>query len=309
MEKIIIFGTGRRLDWLIEYKCLRGGEIIAFCDNDEKKQGLYIDGVEIIAPSKIKDYEYDAIYISTIKFFDEIKLQLLNEIGVQEEKIRNCMIYEGKYHAEFNFWRRKFYEEGGKFTNSHYKNMMLELAEEVDDRYMEGKIVADFGCGPRGSLAWTNVPLVKLGIDILANRYWDNFGNELAKHNMVYITSSETKIPLPDAYVDYLYIINSLDHVYNLDLMMKELMRILKPGGIFLANFNLNELKTDTEPQTLTEKVIKEFVKKNIELLLYKIVYPDGKEVHVDFNRNQFFTSFEINNNVVCKLLLRGKKL
>lgn len=25
MEKIIIFGTGRRLDWLIEYKCLRGG--------------------------------------------------------------------------------------------------------------------------------------------------------------------------------------------------------------------------------------------------------------------------------------------
>ena len=74
---------------------------------------------------------------------------------------------------------------------------------------------------------------------------------------MIYVQSSENVIPISTNYVDYLITINSLDHVYNLDLIAKELKRILKPNGILLAGFNLNEPETECEPQTLTIEKLK----------------------------------------------------
>lgn len=309
MEKVIVFGTGKRLEYLLEYSSfLKEKEIIAFCDNDVKKQGLLFNGIKIIHPNELMKYrecEYDSIYISSLKFFNEIKLQLMNDYKVPEEKIRDYMFYEGKYYGEFNYWRERFQEEGGRFLNSHYKEMMLNLAEEVDDKFMEGKVVADFGCGPRGSLAWTERPSIKLGIDILASKYWDYFGTELVKHKMLYITSSEKTIPLPDSCVDYLYTINSLDHVYNLEDMACELMRVLKPGGVFLAYFNLNEPRTDTEPQMLTEKLIKNLFEKYIKIISYRLEYPDGRKNYVDPGMNHFSN---VDGNAECKLLLKGEK-
>jgi hypothetical protein len=51
---------------------------------------------------------------------------------------------------------------------------------------------------------------------------------------------------------------NSMDHVDKLDVMSKELLRILKPGGVLLGSFNLDEEPTPTEPLVLTEELLRE---------------------------------------------------
>lgn len=308
MKKIIVFGTGKRLKMLLDnHSAWDGVEIMAFCDNNIEKQNQLFNNLKVIAPSELYKYEYDAIYISSEKFFDEIKMQLVNECNIPEDKIKLITVTEGKYYEELSYWKDKYECEGKKFKNSHYRELMLGIAEESDDKFMKGKVVADFGCGPRGSLAWTDRPLIRFGIDVLANKYLETFGDELIRHNMIYVTSSEAKIPMPDSFVDCLYTINSLDHVYDLEQMVSELMRILKPRGLFMASFNLNEPKTETEPQTLTEKVIRETVLKYIEVLSYRMAYKLEGDVYRNFRENNLIDTSD--DNIPCILWLKGKKL
>jgi hypothetical protein len=60
----------------------------------------------------------------------------------------------GRYKgtAELRFWKTRFEKEGRILTNDHYRKIMLAMAEEDDTSFLSNKIVADFGCGPRGSL-------------------------------------------------------------------------------------------------------------------------------------------------------------
>lgn len=81
--KVIIFGTG---------KLYRSGrynfsdmEIVAFADNDPAKWGTYLDGVPIISPDRISDYQYDYILLVTV-YYKEIYEQLL-QLGIAEETI------------------------------------------------------------------------------------------------------------------------------------------------------------------------------------------------------------------------------
>ena len=46
---------------------------------------------------------------------------------------------------------------------------MLAMAEEPTADFLAGKIVAAFGCGPRGSLVWAPNALLRIGIDVLAD--------------------------------------------------------------------------------------------------------------------------------------------
>lgn len=304
MEKIIVFGAGKRLEELLESGYMAQFEVLAFCDSDVKKQGMIIEGMRIISPDKINEYEYDAVYISTEKYFDEIKQKLVSSFKINPQSIRHFMI--GKCDSELMYWRKKFIEEGYQFQNKHYKKLMLNIAQETSDTFLDGKIVADFGCGPRGSLAWTDKPAIKLGIDVLAEKYLENFGDELVKHGMVYVTSSEERIPVPDAFVDCLFTINSLDHVANLEKMIFEIFRILKPGGILFASFNLNEPKTVCEPQSITEEIVQTQILKNFEIQSYRMAYKDVDNTYLNMWNNNLVASLE--NNKAGILWVRGQK-
>ena len=132
---------------------------------------------------------------------------------------------------------------------------MLAMADEPDDTFLAGKVVADFGCGPRGSLCWATQAKERIGIDILADKY-RRFGTD--QHPMRYVQCSETQIPLPDESVDVIFTVNALDHVVNLHAICRELRRILKPGGEIIGSFNLDEPACINEPQVLTEQRVRE---------------------------------------------------
>lgn len=256
MKKIIVWGTGRYSEEICERGCADKFEILAFCDNDSKKHGQLFREKKIVAPDEIRKMQFDAIYIASSIYYEEIKTQILKDKLAPESKIQTFVLVKDKYEGELAFWSVTFKKEGNHFKNASYKRRMLEIAGEEDDSFWADKIIVDFGCGPRGSLAWTKTPAVKIGVDVLTERYLEKFGDELIKQDMVYVTCSEDRIPIPDNYVDWLITINSLDHVDNLDKMIGELLRILKPGGQLLASFNLNEASAECEPQTLTEEIL-----------------------------------------------------
>jgi hypothetical protein len=58
--------------------------------------------------------------------------------------------------------------------------------------------------------------LMRIGIDVLVPRYVDEFPTEYTKHEMLYVTSTEKAVPIPDAFCDVIYSVISLDHVKTL---------------------------------------------------------------------------------------------
>lgn len=197
-----------------------------------------------------------------------IKTMLPGPVKKLLRPIRNRFIT--KDFAELSFWRSKLAFDNGTFSNSHYKKLMLGMAEESTDSFLKGKIVADFGCGPRGSLAWAKSASLRIGIDVLADRYADEFTTNIKSHGMIYLKSTEKVIPLPSELVDVMYTLNAIDHVNNFPIICAEIVRVLKPGGVFIGSFNLEEPASRCEPQQLNEQVIKENLLNNLEIQSYR---------------------------------------
>lgn len=158
-----------------------------------------------------------------------------------------------KEQAELGYWKRCFRKEGHTFQNGHYQSLLLAMAGESDDAFLRDLRIADFGCGPRGSLSWIDSSETKIGIDLLATAYLKHFFAVMKTHNMIYVNATEKLIPIPDAYLDIIFTLNAFDHVADIEIMAAELRRILKPGGELIGSFNLNEAKTKAEPNTLSE--------------------------------------------------------
>lgn len=180
-------------------------------------------------------------------------------------------LFVSKHDAELRYWKRCYRNEGHILENGFYRKLMLAIAQEADDSFLNNLVVADFGCGPRGSLAWISSTKEKIGIDVLTDRYRQTFPGLLEKHSMRYVTCSESSIPLPDASVDVMWTINSLDHVQNLQSMCKELRRILKSGGLLMGSFNLNNPPSKAEPQTLSEAMLKTTLFEQMEILSWRV--------------------------------------
>lgn len=210
--------------------------------------------------------------MSIRRYFAEITPKPIKQILISKQIIRSIFYWRvKKYESELDYWRSKLEIDKGQFKNSYYKRLMLAMSEEDSDDFVRGKIVADFGCGPKGSLVWANSALLRIGIDVLADRFADEFTDNITSHGMIYLKSTENVIPLPSAFVDVMFTINAIDHVDNFHLMCNEIIRVLKPGGQFIASINLEEYPSPTEPQQLNERIIEEELLNKLKVHFYKI--------------------------------------
>ncbi|GGN93178.1 TylF/MycF/NovP-related O-methyltransferase [Saccharibacillus kuerlensis] len=85
MKKIILCGAGDG-GLRAKYSLTQGFEVVAFTDNNPKKQGNTFLGKPIISPSEIKEWDYDYVVVSNIHG-DQVIPQLINEYGVSPDKI------------------------------------------------------------------------------------------------------------------------------------------------------------------------------------------------------------------------------
>ena len=205
-----------------------------------------------------------------------LKKYIPDSVKSKLQPLRRLLL--NKHAVELSYWRRVLESESGTFGNSHYRKIMLAMAEESSDDFVQGKIVADFGCGPCGSLVWAKSAALRIGIDVLADRYVDEFKNEVLSHGMIYLKSTEKAIPLPQSCVDIIFTLNAIDHVDDFSGMCAEIVRILKPGGIFIGSFNLEEPPSPCEPQRLSEDIIKNNLLNQLEIKSYRITIRGPKE-------------------------------
>ena len=152
-----------------------------------------------------------------------------------------------------------------------YEPIMLAIAEEENDDFLSGKIVADFGCGPRGSLSWAKSALTRIGIDVLVDRYADSFADVIKTHDMIYVKSTEKVIPIPSDFVDVMFTMNAIDHVDDFPTMCAEILRVLKPGGYLIGSFNLEEPLSFAEPQTLSVQDVQSHLLDHLQVESYRI--------------------------------------
>ncbi|MDP8220900.1 MAG: methyltransferase domain-containing protein [Candidatus Stygibacter frigidus] len=210
-----------------------------------------------------------------------LKDKLPHPLKIILRHIRYC-IYN-KYDIELAFWRSRLKIDHGTFSNTLYQKLMLAMAEEPDDSFLEDKIIADFGCGPRGSLCWAKSARLRFGIDVLADRYAEEFRDNIVTHNMAYIKSTETVIPLPNNIIDVMFTLNAIDHVDNFPVICAEIIRIIKPGGLLIASFNLEESVSKAEPQILNEQIIKEQLLNFFKIVSYRITTKNSKNIYEPF--------------------------
>lgn len=173
--------------------------------------------------------------------------------------------------TELDYWRSCFKADNHRFANTFYERTMLAMAQEPSAEFLRGKIVADFGCGPRGSLVWAGPAALRIGIDVLADRYADEFASNIKAHGMIYLKSTEHVIPLPSDLVDVMYTLNAIDHVDNFRTMCDEIIRVMKPGARLIASFNLEEPPSACEPQQLNETNIRENLLDRLVVDSYRI--------------------------------------
>lgn len=168
-----------------------------------------------------------------------------------------------KYESELDYWKNVL-EQDGSFYNAHYEQFYTELFD-LDKTFYNDKVILDIGCGPRGSLEWADMAKKRIGLDPLADKY-ENLRE--VNHKMDYVNSYAENIPFNDNYFDVVCSFNSLDHVDDLDKVISEIKRILKPGGIFLLITDVNHDPTDCEPIYFSWDIVDKF--KPFELIFNK---------------------------------------
>lgn len=151
---------------------------------------------------------------------------------------------------DLDYWLSLFRQQG---NSSDWARTVFErycrlfgLTEES----FQGQIVIDVGCGPLGSLHYFKAK-AKFGVDILA-KYFSFF--PISEHDMIYLGCPAEELPFLDNFADVVLTVNALDHVYNFEQAIREIHRVLKPGGRLLAEINLRGRPTLSEPQVISEK-------------------------------------------------------
>lgn len=191
-------------------------------------------------------------------------------------------MFSEKHLYEISFWSRTHEVEGiGAFisercTQGVFRKYLTTLMIPAD--YFQFKTVVDIGCGPRGSLHCFEAEK-KYGVDPLAHIYAVLFG--INQHDMTYLSEFAHDLSLPSDSVDVVVSVNSLDHCEELIFVLTQIRRVLKEGGEFRLNFNLQPKPTLTEPTSMSSEELVSLLRDFFsEVTILKVFPPEGRIVH-----------------------------
>lgn len=151
-----------------------------------------------------------------------------------------------KRRGELQYWIDAA-AASGSLGSDHYEWFFTDHFGLAREDYQDGRVL-DIGCGPRGSLEWADMATQRVGLDPLALQY-RSLGT--TGHRMRYVAAASDAMPFPDGHFDIVTSFNSLDHVDDLPRTIPEIVRVLRPGGIFLLLVEVNQPPTVVEPITL----------------------------------------------------------
>jgi SAM-dependent methyltransferase len=111
--------------------------------------------------------------------------------------------------------------------------LLDDLEVELVERYGAGKQVLEIGCG-------TGLLLDRVARFAASARGIDLSGGMLAKaagRGLAVVQASATDLPIADASVDVAYSFKVLAHVPDIASALREMTRVVRPGGWVIAEF------------------------------------------------------------------------
>jgi ubiquinone/menaquinone biosynthesis C-methylase UbiE len=153
---------------------------------------------------------------------------------------------------------RAYYDDfAGWYENERhlpYHRMLDDLEVDLVERYATGKDVLEVGCG-------TGLILHRVGRFARTSAGIDLSGGMLAKaaaRGLAVAQASATTLPIATASVDVAYSFKVLAHIPDIAGAMREMSRVVRPGGWVLAEFynarSLRRLVKAVKPPTAVSK-------------------------------------------------------
>lgn len=110
------------------------------------------------------------------------------------------------------------------------------FAYEFAVPYISGKIVADIGCANGyGTVELARHAQQITGMDYSSETVEENLKTYADRANMDFKVAKVPPIPLPDESVDVVTAFQFIEHIHPRLDFMKDVYRVLKPGGVFLC--------------------------------------------------------------------------
>ncbi|MBR4667278.1 MAG: methyltransferase domain-containing protein [Butyrivibrio sp.] len=212
MHKVIVYGLGKEYQtqkFILE----REYEIVGLSD---KNTDLKRDYKLFIEPDKIKRKNWDYIYVTSSKYYDEIVVELRDKYGIQEERI------VGTRQA---WWNITNYEAR--------QGWIIRQLEQIPS----GSKILDAGAGNQRYKAFCS-HLKYVSQDF--GKYDDGaisegiHGAEKWKSKECDIVSDIIQIPVEDQSFDAILCSEVIEHLKNPVLAIREFSRILRNDGILI---------------------------------------------------------------------------
>jgi ubiquinone/menaquinone biosynthesis C-methylase UbiE len=153
------------------------------------------------------------------------------------------------YYDDFAAW----YE---RERHLPYHRMVDDLEVELVQRYAAGKSVLEVGCGTGLLLERVaQFAAVAQGIDLSSGML-----ARARARGLQVAQASATALPFPDASFDVAYSFKVLAHIPDIAAVLREMARVVRPGGVVLAEFynarSIRRLVKALKPPTrVSEKV------------------------------------------------------
>ncbi len=96
----IVFGTGQAAHHFFQDNPKYLNYVSCFCDNNPKWDGKYFLDRPVIKPASIPADNAEWIVISTLKYYSDIRKQLVNECNVPNERIVSLGFFHYIQHPE-----------------------------------------------------------------------------------------------------------------------------------------------------------------------------------------------------------------
>lgn len=131
--KIIFFGAGNfaKRVWgeILSKPEIYVDKYIAIIDNNLQLRGSFFNGVKVIAPYDIYEYEWDFIVITSLIYEGAIRNQLIEHLDIAKEKILNYFEYSRKSYAAWVYKRKYgFYTQQIKNSAFGFKQLIVYTA-------------------------------------------------------------------------------------------------------------------------------------------------------------------------------------
>jgi SAM-dependent methyltransferase len=129
------------------------------------------------------------------------------------------------------------------------------------DQWCAGQSVVEIGAGPYPAIAAAPAWKRAVAVDPLAKSYAEENLLPAAASHVTYIEASGERIPLPPGFADLVIIENALDHVSEPALVLTEIRRLLRPGGLVWLLVDLSTHTDHMHPHAFDEAGLREVLK------------------------------------------------